>query len=85
MGKRIREIYRKKGVKPPNGKGIHTEKFHRIVAGIKASGQRGVNPYAVAMAKLGRSGAVKKSHRKQNSPLHTNHIEIDKHSRGFIT
>ena len=36
MSKRIREIYRKKGIKPPNGKGIHTESFNRMLVGIKA-------------------------------------------------
>lgn len=64
MSKQIREIYRKKGVTPPDGKGIHTPAFHKIVAGIKASGQKGVNPYAVAMSKLGKEKAVKKGHRQ---------------------
>ena len=64
MSKQIRKIYTKRGLKPPNGKGIHTPAFHKIVAGIKASGKAdGVNPYAIAMSKLGRNKAVKKSHR----------------------
>ena len=63
MSKDIREIYRKRGVTPPDGKGIHTPAFHKIVAGIKAGGKAdGVNPYAVAMAQLGKKKAVKKSH-----------------------
>lgn len=58
------EMYRKAGVPAPDGKGIHTEKFHAMAIGIKKA-----NPeysmeraYAIAMSKLGRDKAVKKSH-----------------------
>lgn len=65
MSERIRKIYRKKGVKPPDGKGIHTPAFHNIVAGIKASGKAdGVNPYKIAMWKLGKKKAVNPSHQR---------------------
>ena len=64
MSERIRKIYRKKGIKPPDGKGIHTEKFHDMATSIKRD-----NPsysmercYSIAMEKLGRNRAVKKSH-----------------------
>jgi len=64
MSKRIREIYRRKGVTPPDGKGIHTEKFHDVATSIKRD-----NPsysmsrcYEIAMGRLGRDKAVKKSH-----------------------
>ena len=64
MSKAIRAIYERKGVKAPNGKGIHTAKFHDIATSIKRD-----NPsysmersYAMAMAQLGRKRAVKKGH-----------------------
>lgn len=41
---------------------IHTKKFHNMAEAIKRKGGD-VNPYAVAMAKLGRNRAVKKEHR----------------------
>jgi hypothetical protein len=66
MSERIRAIYRRKGVNPPDGKGIHTEKFHDMATSIKKA-----HPdypmsrcYAIAMGQLGASKAVKKSHRK---------------------
>jgi len=65
MSERIRAIYREKGVSPPDGKGIHTAEFHDMATSIKRD-----NPdypmsrcYAIAMGKLGRDKAVKKSHR----------------------
>lgn len=67
MSEAIRKLYRKKGVKPPDGKGIHTKKFHDIATSIKRD-----NPsypmsrcYTIAMGKLGRNKAVKKSHRSK--------------------
>lgn len=61
MSKEIRKIYTKKGLTPPKcrrGVKHHTEAFHRIVVGIKAGGGAR-NPYAVAMAKLGKKKAFK--------------------------
>lgn len=67
MSERIRKLYRKKGVKPPDGKGIHTEKFHDVATSIKRD-----NPnypmsrcYQIAMGTLGAKRAVKKLHRKK--------------------
>jgi hypothetical protein len=64
VSKKIKAMYRKAGMKPPKGKGIHTEKFHRCVTKV---GKRGgvTNPYAVCMASLGKKKAVKKSHRRK--------------------
>lgn len=66
MTKAIREMYRKKGLTPPEGKGIHTKKFHEVSSSIMED-----NPhlgkgsaYAIAMSKLGRDKSVKKSHRR---------------------
>lgn len=60
----IKNLYRKKGVKPPEGKGIHTRKFHEMVSSME--GKRGYSRQraaSIAMSKLGRAGAVRKSHR----------------------
>lgn len=69
MSKAIKKIYKKKGVKAPNGKGIHTKKFHDVATSIKRD-----NPsysmdrcYKIAMGKLGKTKAVKKSHRRTSS------------------
>jgi len=60
MSKAIKKIYTKRGITPPKGKRKgkhHTAAFHKIVAGIKAAGKAdGVNPYAVATAKLQKAG-----------------------------
>jgi len=56
MSADIKKIYTSRGLKPPKcRKGVkhHSAAFHRMVAGMKRS--RAVrNPYAVAMAKLGK-------------------------------
>jgi len=63
MSRAIQKIYEKKGLKPPvchKGRKHHSAAFHNIVAGIKASGKsHGVNPYAVAMSKLGKKKAYR--------------------------
>lgn len=64
MSERIRRIYRRAKVTAPDGKGIHTERFHRMAVGIKKS-----NPsypmsrcYQIAMGQLGKRKAVRPSH-----------------------
>ena len=64
MSATIRKLYRQADVKAPDGKGLHTKKFHEIAVAIKRD-----NPnlsmsscYAIAMKKLGRNKAVKQSH-----------------------
>lgn len=81
MSERIRKIYRKKGLTPPDGKGIHTAKFHDMATSIKRD-----NPelpmsscYAIAMKKLGRNKAVKKSHRRGNRKLARAIVRKSKH------
>ena len=69
MSAKIKGYYRKAGFKPPDGKGIHTEAFHRCVVGVKkdiraGKTKKGTNPYAVCMPSLGAGGAVKKGHRR---------------------
>jgi len=64
MSERIRKMYRKKGLKPPDGKGIHTAKFHEMATSIMRDnpGYSKSRAYSIAMGKLGRDKAVKKSH-----------------------
>jgi len=65
MTEAIRKIYRDAGLKPPDGKGIHKQKFHEIAVAIKRD-----NPsysmsrcYSIAMTKTP-GGGVKKSHKR---------------------
>ena len=71
----IKRIYKVHNVQAPKGRGLHTAAFHRIVAGItKANGSsdpndvhdksgKKINPWAIAMKKLGPAKAMKKLHR----------------------
>jgi len=77
----IKAMYRKAGMKPPKGRGIHTKKFHTCVTkvGKKAKeagkkivsgdiqGDNEVNPFSICMKSIGRDAAVKKSHRRAES------------------
>jgi len=73
MGKRIKDIYRKAGIKPPKGKGMHTEAFHRRAVQIMKGylGKGGLTKkekqiaYATAMKRLGRNKSVNPSHRRK--------------------
>jgi hypothetical protein len=71
----IKSLYTKKGLTPPDGKGIHTKKFHKIATNVaqgykekgyteKEAKEKG---YATAMKLLGKEGAVRKSHRRDES------------------
>ena len=66
MSKTIKKLYTSKGIKPPVGKGIHTEKFHAMATSIKASDKSlpMKSAYAIAMSKLGPEKAVKAAHRR---------------------
>ena len=63
MSKEIKKLYTSKGLRPPKGKGLHTKKFHEVASSVMEEG-KAENPFAVAMAKLGRERAVRKSHRR---------------------
>lgn len=60
--KEIKELYRKRGVTPPEGKGIHTKEFHDLASKLMQEGMDKDVAYATAMKKLGRDRAVKKEH-----------------------
>jgi len=67
MSRAIRKLYTSRGLKPPDGKGIHTRSFHSCVAQVKTDirsgkAKSGTNPHAVCMASLGRGKAVKAAH-----------------------
>ena len=69
MAKRIKAMYKKAGLKPPKGKGIHTVKFHSCIVkckvGQRKKGRKKVKScYAVCMSSLGREKAIRKEHRK---------------------
>lgn len=72
MGKEIKDIYRKKGLTPPEGKGIHTKPFHQRAADImEGYSKNGITEkeknisYATAMKQLGRNKSVNPSHRRK--------------------
>lgn len=67
MSKEIKKLYKRAGLKPPKGKGIHTIKFHRCIVACKVGqrkkGRKKVTScHAVCMASIGRHKAVRKSH-----------------------
>lgn len=72
MSEAIRKLYSSKGLTSPDGKGIHTKKFHDIASSIMAQKKAGksgaINPYAIAMSQLGKAGAVKKEQRRFGNP-----------------
>jgi len=63
MSKNIKKMYQDAGLKPPDGKGIHTKKFHECVIDVTKAGTAD-SPHAVCMKSIGREGAVRKSHRQ---------------------
>jgi len=62
----IKAMYKKAGIKAPDGKGIHTKKFHECVIGVLKGDKEGKLKYenaaAICMSRLGRDKAVRKSH-----------------------
>ena len=69
MSEKIKSLYRRAGLTPPDGKGLHTEIFHRCVVDVKkkiraGKMKKGSNPYSICMAQLGADRAVKRGHRR---------------------
>ena len=62
MSQAIKEKYRKAGLKPPDGKGIHTEQAHECVINYLKKGLSKDEAWKRCMGGLGRNLAVKKSH-----------------------
>jgi hypothetical protein len=75
--KDTKALYTKKGLTPPQGKGIHKKKFHEMATAIAAKmkkegkGEKEAKKsgYAISMSKLGKKGAVKAGHRSNESKV----------------
>lgn len=66
--KDVKAMYRKAGMEPPKGKGIHTKKFHKCVTSVGAKDDVS-NPYAVCMSSIGKKDAVHKFHQRQDENI----------------
>ncbi len=69
MSKAILELYKKARIKAPNGKGIHTLKYHKCIINVMLKIKAGKmpadsNPYSICMSSIGRDEAVKKGHQR---------------------
>jgi len=62
MSKNIIESYKKAGLNPPKGKGIHTLAAHKCVIQYLKKGVSKNEAWKRCMGGLGRNKAVKKSH-----------------------
>jgi len=62
MGEEIKKLYRKKGLTPPKGKGIHTKLFHKCVVSYLTKGMSYREAAKRCMGGIGRNLAVNKSH-----------------------
>ncbi len=62
MSKTIRDAYKKAGLKPPKGKGVHTLQAHKCVIRYLKKGFSKEEAWKRCMGGLGRNKAVKKSH-----------------------
>lgn len=72
MGKEIKELYYKAGIQAPEGKGEHTQAFHRraidIMQGYKKDGLTEDEKriaYATSMKQLGADRSVNPLHRRK--------------------
>lgn len=63
MGERIKREYKKAGIKPPDGKGIHTLAAHKCVVNYLKKGLSKSEAWKRCMGGLGKH-AVKKTHRR---------------------
>lgn len=66
--KGVNAMYKNAGMTPPEGKGIHTKKFHKCVTSVGEKGDVD-NPYAVCMSSLGKEKAVKAAHRTDENAI----------------
>lgn len=64
MSERIREIYRRAGQTPPDGKGIHTERAHKAVVEYLKKGFSKNEAWKRVMGGMGPGLAVKAGHRR---------------------
>lgn len=67
MSKEIIEEYRKAGLTPPKGKGLHTMRAHRAVIRYLKQGLSEKEAWKRVMGGMGPELAVKKTHRRGGS------------------
>jgi hypothetical protein len=63
MSRRIRKMYRQAGLKPPDGKGIHTEDAHKAVIDYLKKGLSKDEAWKRVIGGMGKH-AIKPSHRR---------------------
>ena len=76
MSKEIKKLYRKEGLKPPDGKGIHTKRAHKAVVQYLKKGMSKEEAWKRVMGGMGRDLVVKKAHRR--SPKFTEYQKMRK-------
>jgi hypothetical protein len=64
MSENIKKMYRRAGLKAPDGKGVHTSRAHSCVIEYLKKGFSKNEAWKRCMGGLGRNLAVKKSHWK---------------------
>ncbi len=64
MSKAIKAEYKKAGVEAPDGKGIHTMRFHKCSIAYMKKGMNKNEAYKRCMGGIGRDLSVKKEHRR---------------------
>jgi len=62
MSREIKSLYRREGLKPPDGKGIHTKVAHQCVVNYLKKGFSKDEAWKRCMGGIGREKAVKKAH-----------------------
>ena len=64
MSEAIKKVYRRAGLKSPDGKGIHTKVAHECVVNYLKKGFSKDEAWKRCMGGLGAAKAVKKSHQR---------------------
>lgn len=63
MSKKIKQMYRSAGIRPPDGKGIHTKAAHSCVVEYLRKGLSKDSAWKRCMGAL-KARAIKKAHRR---------------------
>lgn len=64
MSQKIKDLYRKAGITPPEGKGIHTKRAHEAVVRYLKQGMSKDEAWKRIIGGMGRDLVVKKAHRR---------------------
>jgi len=65
MSQEIKDMYRNAGLKPPEGKGIHTKNAHKCVINYLKKGFSKDEAWKRCVGGMGAKNAIKKSHRRK--------------------